>query len=189
MPLVGIYEQTPNRRREAVMVTDFQKRLREIREAKDRESAERRAEEDAKARDRFREIESRFDRRERLEGIIEEYARNFVGEVPSFSVRKSFFEGKYRIEVSGEDFVVDEAGTPRKQFSRIAFFLDPRPQAAAEGSLEVQCKKTVRSRDLESASVTVPPDDEGLEAFERFVEGQFFEFANAYFGAGSPSAS
>lgn len=169
------------------MVTDFQKRLREIREAKDREVRARQAEDLATAHDRFAAIEHRFDRREKIVKVVEEHADNFAAEVEAFSRSKSFFEGMYQLEVSGDEILLDEAGTLVKRFSRITFLLDPKPAGVSgvpdcDGeSVLVRCKKVVRNRDLESASHLVESPDESLDDFRRFVEEQFLEFADAYF--------
>ncbi|MFG0320696.1 MAG: hypothetical protein ACF8XB_25710 [Planctomycetota bacterium JB042] len=166
------------------MVTDFQKQLREIREAKDREKRAREEASMAATNDRLAALEVRFDRLEKMVRIVEEHADNFAAEVGTFSRSKSFFEGMYQIELSGEEVLIDEAGALSKRFSRISFLLDSAPSvvdADGKGAVLVRCKKTVWSRDLESTSHLVDAVDESLEAFRDFVREQFLDFAQAYF--------
>src|SRR5690606_20739376 len=165
------------------MVTDFQKQLREIREAKDLEARARRAVDQAAAHDRIAALEHRFDRRDKMVKVVEEHADNFAAEVEAFGRSKSFFEGMYQIELSGDEVVIDETGALSKTFSRITFLLDPGPAGAAKGrdGVLVRCKKTVRSRDVESTAPQVEADDETLERFREYVTQQFLDFAQAYF--------
>ncbi len=163
------------------MVTDFQDRLRQIREEKDRESQLKQAQHSAGDIDRIALLELRFDRRERIEKVIHESAESFLAELPSFTRSKSFFEGKYKIEVTGDDLMLDENSQLVKSFSRVMFLLDPN----ADGQIRIQCRKTAHNRDLESATHVVRDEPDALERFQVFVEDQFVSFANAYFSAGT----
>ncbi|MFH0944279.1 MAG: hypothetical protein V2A76_03700 [Planctomycetota bacterium] len=160
------------------MVTDFQDRLRQIREAKTRELEDQAASKPADSLDCPSVLELRIDHRERIEKVILDYAKRFISEVPAFSLSKSFFEGKYKIEVRCEDLLIRDGGQLRKGFSRITFLIDPE---ASHTALPVNCKKTVRSRDQEGASTGVEASDESREEFRGFVDDQFCEFASNYF--------
>jgi len=164
------------------MVTDFQKKLRELREAKDREVQARRAEDDAAKTDRIAVLEHRFDQREKIVRVVEDHADNFTAELDAFARSKSFFEGMYQIVVSGDELLLDDSGAVLKSFSRIAFLLDPRPAPDDEtgDSIHVRCKKTVRNRDLESSTHVVGDSESEHVAFQQFVEDEFFAFAGAY---------
>ena len=164
------------------MVTDFQKKLRELREAKDREVQARRAEDDAASSDRIAELEHRFDQRERIARVIEDHAENFTAELDTFALSKSFFEGMYQLAVSGDELLLDDSGAVVKSFSRIAFLLDPRAgdELEAGDTIHVRCKKTVRNRDLESSTHVVAEGEDAFDAFQSYVEDEFFGFANAY---------
>ena len=166
------------------MVTDFEERLRQIREAKHRESEQLKRDDVAHAGERHAELASRFDRREKVEKSLEHCAEKFIGLVPSFSKHKSFFEGMYKIEVHSDDLVVGDGGKVSKQFSRVTFLIDVQ---SPDGRIGVRCKKTVRNRDLESASFLIERGSEALEAFASFAEEQFIEFAGEYF-SGAPAA-
>lgn len=159
------------------MVTDFQDRLRQLRAEKDRETQEKR-EQDSSPEDRLSSFEVRFDHREKIEKVILGFGEKFLVEVPSFSLSKSFFEGKYKIELTCDDLLIDEQGHVDKYFSRITFFLDPSTWPVA---MELGCKKTVRNRDQESATLSVEATEESLASLQTFVEEQFFQFASTYF--------
>ena len=130
--------------------------------------------------------DQRFERREQLERSIEGLADKFISEVPGFERAKSLYEGKYKIEVASDEFLVDEEGVPRKLFSRIAFLLDTQLDHSHIG---VACKKTVRSRDLESTTFRVDIACDDVREFDDYAEKQFFDFADLYFASdASPSA-
>jgi hypothetical protein len=167
------------------MVTDFEERLRQIREAKSRESEANKRSQLERESERHAELATRFDRRERIENTILELADKFMEVVTTFQRTKSFFEGMYEIQISADEVVIGESGTMRKLFSRITFLIDTH---AHDGSIGVRCKKTVRNRDLESAQAMVDPSDDALVAFRGFADAQFIEFAGEYFaGSNSPA--
>lgn len=168
------------------MVTEFQERLRQIREEKDRESKQRREQDTVAEHERLARLELRFERRERIEKMIEGYGDKFIAEVPAFSRAKSFFEGKYKIEVHNDDLLLDAAGHLTKYFSRITFLLDTQPN---QGAIHIQCKKTVRNRDLDSTLSVLEMPAGALEAVEAFVEEQYVEFADAYFSSKAPKGA
>jgi len=167
------------------MVTDFEERLRQIREAKARETEQQRLQANELASERHAFLASRFDRREQVEKAIAEFGDKFMDVVPAFQRTKSFFEGMYKIEVSSDEVVVGDGGKVSKLFSRITFLIDTR---ATDGRIEVRCKKTVRNRDLESTTNTVDVTPDALEAFRKFADEQFIEFAGMYF-AGTSSVT
>lgn len=166
------------------MVTDFQDRLRQIREQRDRETRAKQEVEAAANQERRSAIEERFDRREKIEAVIDALAAKFIHEVGAFSRSKSFFEGKYKIEVGHEDLLVDEQGHPQKLFSRLAFLID----TTTPESIRVAVKKTVRNRDQESVQTEVGATPEAVAEFEQFSENQFFGFADLYFAGQSATA-
>jgi hypothetical protein len=167
------------------MVTDFQDKLRKIRESKSRESQERRAMDSMAHLEHYHRVEFRHDRRELIEQVIEEYGAKFMAELPSFSRSKSFFEGKYKIEFSNDDLRVGAEGSLDKFFSRITFLLDIPSDSDV---IHVRCKTIVLNQDLDSTATSVPFEGE-LEAFRKFSEEQFFQFADAYFTASPDTPS
>jgi hypothetical protein len=172
---------------EQPMVTDFEDRLRQIRESKNRESEEQRRQDSALSAERHAELAARFDRRENLERVIGEYADKFVALVSTFTRQKSFFEGMYKIELHSDDLLLGDAGKVTKLFSRIVFLIDTHD---TDGHMVVRCKKTVRNRDLESSMHALSRTEESFEAFSKFTEEQFLEFADAYFeGSAAPTPS
>ena len=92
------------------MVTDFQDRLRQIREEQDQAQRQARAAEAERELARASAVELRLERREQLEHVIDEYAQKFSGEVVGFVRTKSFFEGKYRIELHCDEVLFDAQG-------------------------------------------------------------------------------
>ncbi len=166
------------------MVTDFEERLRKIREEKSRESEAHKRHADELAHERQVQLADLFERREQLERAIEQYSDKFMEVVPAFTRTKSFFEGKYKVEVNSDEIVVGDNGRMGKLFSRVTFLLDTQ---SMDGRIVVRCKKTVRNRDLETTSTAVERSPEALETFQRYAEQQFIEFAGAYFD-GEPSA-
>jgi len=166
------------------MVTDFQDKLRKIRESRTRESQEKREASSVADVEHFSRVESRLLRREEIERTIAEYGEKFIAEVPSFTRSKSFFEGKYKIEFSCEDLRIAAEGAVGKFFSRITFLLDIQTETDL---IHVRCKKTVFNKDLESTTTTIAVADPEITDFRNFTEEQFFHFADAYFTA-SPDA-
>lgn len=167
------------------MVTDFEERLRQIREAKSRESAEQQRQSEEQSLERHLELENRFDRREQIEKAIEQYGDKFMEVVPAFARSKSFFEGMYKIEVSNDEVFVGDQGKVTKLFSRVTFLIDTQ---SPDGRIVVRCKKTVRNRDLESTMCRIERTPEALDEFRQFAEQQFFDFASSFF-SGRASAS
>lgn len=160
------------------MVTDFEDRLRQIRAERDRETRAKQEEVAAANQQRLTTIEQRFDRREKVEAVIIALAEKFIEEVQAFGRTKSFFEGKYKIEIAHDELIVDENGAPQKLFSRIAFLLDT---TATDGTITVAVKKTVRNRDQEAVHTSVGTTSASMDEFTKFTEEQFFGFADAYF--------
>lgn len=170
------------------MVTDFEDRLRQIREAKHRESEAQKRAQSALENERHVELANRIDRLEHVEAMLVELSDKFMEVVPTFQRSKSFFEGMYEIQVGSDEVVIGDGGLGegakmRKLFSRITFLLDTH---AADGRIGVRCKKTVRNRDLESTVANIEPAPTPLDPFRAFADEQFIEFAEAYF-AGSPT--
>jgi hypothetical protein len=166
------------------MVTDFEERLRQIREAKNRESEAQKRAQNALENERHVELANRMDRLAQVEATLVELSDKFMEVVPAFQRTKSFFEGMYEVQVGNDEVVIGENAKMRKLFSRITFLIDTH---AADGRIGIRCKKTVRNRDLESTVASIDPAPATLEGFRTFVDEQFIEFAGAFFGSATPA--
>jgi hypothetical protein len=113
-----------------------------------------------------------------VQGIIEEFIDRFLVELPAFARSKGFYEGKYCIAVMADELLVDRLGGMDKYFSRISFLLDP---CGEEETFMVQCKRTVRERDLETTRFSQSFLITDMSDVRLFVEQQFLEFAETYF--------
>jgi hypothetical protein len=119
-----------------------------------------------------------FEFRESIEAVIEEFVRNFQAEAPGFVLTRGFFEGKYMLALRLDEELVDAGGKAARYFSRLLFLLDPH---ANEDQFLMQCKKTIRNRDLESESRSGPMTTDAQSDFADFIEAQFLTFAEHYF--------
>jgi hypothetical protein len=166
------------------MSSAFKDKLRKIRDASVKRSEvqlRQRSEEDLQ---RSQRTVHAFEFREAIEAVIEEFARNLQGEVPGLVLTRGFFEGKYMLALRLEEELQDEQGRAHKTFSRLMFLLEPH---ADDDRFLMQAKKTVRNRDLESLSSAGLMNPDGQAEFARFVESQFLDFAESYFGETKPS--
>ena len=168
------------------MPSRFTDKLKAIRDACVTRSAEdaqvRKQAEAARSERTSRGIEFR----ERLETVIDEFTKSWQTEAPSFELKRGFFEGKYMLALRAGDEPDDGALSTDRAYSRLMFLLSPDLE---EDLLQLQCRKTIRDRDLDSASVTQPMTEVGLVALTNFVEAQFVEFAERYFAAkGNPTS-
>ena len=120
-----------------------------------------------------------FEFREALETVISDFFKNFQAEAPGFVLTRGFYEGKYMLSMRCEEELTDTSGHTSKYFSRLIFLLDPHVD---DRSFSIQAKKTIRNRDLESVSLNGAMGDGDQAAFASFVEAQFLEFAENYFG-------
>lgn len=125
-----------------------------------------------------------FEFRESVEAVIEDFVKNFQSEAPGFVLTRGFFEGKYMLALRLDEEMLDEDGAHGRYFSRVIFLLDPHVD---EKFFAIQTKKTIRNRDLETTSLTAEMSDKGRKEFATFVEAQFIEFAEQYFGEHSLS--
>lgn len=160
------------------MSNRFKQKLKQI-----RDDSLRRAEVSHKARteeDIFRSQKTvaAFEFRERVEAVIEDFVTNFRAEAAGFVLNRGFFEGKYMLAMRLDEELLDEDGKPGSYYSRLVFLLDPHSD---DGSFSVQCRKTIRNRDLETTSVSGLMDAEAQATYAKFVEQQFLTFAEAYF--------
>ena len=73
-----------------------------------------------------------------------------------------------------------DAANGRSSFSRLTIFMALDTEA---GQATLECRRTVRNRDLESDRVTVSMTAESLTGLEARIETWFLEFAEAYFGS------
>ncbi|RKY20347.1 MAG: hypothetical protein DRQ55_07885 [Planctomycetota bacterium] len=160
------------------MTSRFQDKLKEIRDAGVRRSEASHKERNLEDMARSQKTVAAFEYRERVEQTIEELVANFLGEVPGFVLSRGFFEGKYMLalrldEPSGD---LDEGA---HSYSRLMFLLAPHSE---DNSFEIQCRKTVRNRDVETQSHSGPMTLDGLPTHSAFIEEQFLGFARVYFG-------
>ena len=162
----------------APMSNRFKQKLKQI-----RDDSLRRAEVSHKARteeDLFRSQKTvaSFEFRERVEAVIEDFVTNFQAEAEGFVLTRGFFEGKYMLAMRLDEELVDESGKADSYYSRLVFLLDPHSD---DGSFSVECRKTIRNRDLETLSKTGHMDGADHDEYARFVEQMFVGFAEAYF--------
>jgi hypothetical protein len=120
-----------------------------------------------------------FEFREAIEAVIGDFVKNFQAEAPGFVLTRGFYEGKYMLAMRCDEELTDTSGRTAKYFSRLMFLLDPHVD---DRSFSIQAKKTIRNRDLESVAQRGQMGDGDQAAFAAFVEAQFLEFAESYFG-------
>jgi len=120
-----------------------------------------------------------FEFREAIETVIGDFVKNFQAEAPGFVLMRGFYEGKYMLAMRCDEELTDASGHTAKYFSRMLFLLDPHVE---QHSFSIQAKKTIRNRDLESVSRSGPMAEGEQQGFAGFVEAQFLEFAENYFG-------
>jgi hypothetical protein len=161
------------------MSSAFKDKLKKIRDASTKRSEiqiKLRSEEDLL---RSQKTVQAFEFRESIEAVIEDLVKNFQAEAPVFVLTRGFYEGKYMLALRSEEELVDPAGQAARYYSRLMFLLDPHVDQNCFG---IQAKKTIRNRDLESTSFRGHMADEDTAGFASFVEQQFLEFAESYFG-------
>jgi len=173
------------------MSNQFKARLKQIRDASERRSeASHRARSDEDL-ERSQKTFQGFEFREKVEAIIEELSTGFIAEASGFELSRGFYEGKYKLALRLEEPLTGNDGSTENYFSRLVFLLDPHTD---DDAIQVQCRKTIRNRDLEAATLGAHMVTEELATIEEFLEGQFVSFAEAYFDsseslrpAGAPS--
>ena len=161
------------------MSSAFKDKLKKIRDASTKRSEiqiKLRSEEDLL---RSQKTVQAFEFREAIEAVIEELVKNFQAEAPTFVLTRGFYEGKYMLALRAEEELVDASGRTARYFSRLMFLLDPQVD---ENSFAIQAKRTIRNRDMESTSFRGQMAAEDHEGFAGYVEQQFLEFAEYYFG-------
>lgn len=161
------------------MINQFKARLKQIRDA-----SERRTEASQKARSsedmqRSQKTFQGFEFREKVEAVIEELAEGFSGEAGGFELSRGFYESKYMLALRLDERLTSEDGDKGSYFSRIVFLLDPH---IADDSFEVECRKTIRNRDIETTSHAAHMVTDDLASIAGFLEDQFVAFAEGYFG-------
>lgn len=120
-----------------------------------------------------------FEFREAIEAVIGDFVKNFQAEAPCFQLTRGFYEGKYMLAMRCDEELTDASGRTSKYFSRLMFLLDPHVD---DRSFSIQSKKTIRNRDLESVAQRGEMGEGDHAVFASFVEAQFLEFAESYFG-------
>lgn len=120
-----------------------------------------------------------FEFREAIEAVIGDFVKNFQAEAPGFALTRGFYEGKYMLAMRCDEELTDAAGRTGKYYSRLMFLLDPHVD---DRSFSIQAKKTIRNRDLESVALRGQMGEGDQAPFAGFVEAQFLEFAESYFG-------
>jgi len=123
-----------------------------------------------------------FEFREGVEAVIEDFVKNFQSEAPGFVLTRGFFEGKYMLALRLDEELVNSEGRTGRYFSRLLFLLDPHPD---DDRFVMQCKKTIRNRDLETDAHSGHMTPESQAEFSGFIEAQFLDFAEHYFGESS----
>jgi hypothetical protein len=161
------------------MSSAFKDKLRKIRDASTKRSEiqiKLRSEEDLL---RSQKTVQAFEFREAIEAVIEDLVKNFQAEAPAFVLTRGFYEGKYMLALRSEEELVDTAGHAARYYSRLMFLLDPHVD---ENSFAIQSKKTIRNRDMESSAFRGQMSEQDQAGFATFVEQQFLDFAEHYFG-------
>lgn len=103
-------------------------------------------------------------------------------ELPSApKIARSFFDGRYQVELRFDEDLRDRQGNRTRRFSRMAFLISPD---AHQGRFTVESRATARSRDLESEAWMVDMGPEGLTSLEAFLETRVLAFAQRLFEAG-----
>ena len=179
-------DPSPNLTQAPPMTSRFQDKLKAIRDASSRQSVldlQMRSDEDLS---RSEKTVLGFEYREQVEAVIEEFVKNFQQEAPEFTLNRGFFEGKYMLALRCTGEAQQDSGKTERHFSRIMFLMSPQPEDARFG---LQCRKTIRNRDRDSAGTVADMTAEGLTTLGEFVEAQFLDFAAGYFGHASPSSS
>lgn len=93
-------------------------------------------------------------------------------------VARTVFDGRYQVFLRFEETLRDRDGQTLRAFSRVALLLEPK---ARDGRFSVECRSTVRSRDLSGDAVTVDMDAAGLERLRALFETRALAFAQHYF--------
>ena len=161
------------------MSSRFKDKLKQIRDASQKRSEISQKERSEEDLHRSEKTVRAFEFRERVEEVIEELVKNFQQEAPGFVLTRGFYEGKYMLALRLDEQLQDPAGQQDQYFSRVMFLLDPNSEDVSFG---VQCRKTIRNRDVETTSHRGPMDREQIGEFSDFIEAQFIAFAEAYFG-------
>ena len=161
------------------MTSRFRDKLKQIRDASQKRSAQSHRERTEEDIQRSQLTVAAFEFREQLEAVIDDFVANFHTEAPGFVLTRGFFEGKYMLALRLDEQLLDTEGRLDGYFSRLVFLLDPH---SATQDFGIQCRKTIRNRDLETTNDAAPMTDEGREQLSAFIEAQFLAFAEAYFG-------
>ncbi len=161
------------------MTNRFRDKLKQIRDASQKRSEASHKVRSAADIQRSLLTVAAFDYREQLESVIDDFVDNFLTEAPGFALTRGFFEGKYMLALRSDERLIDGDGQIGSYFSRLMFLLDPHSNDKTFG---IQCRKTIRNRDLETHSHATTMDDSGREELEQFIEAQFLGFAEGYFG-------
>lgn len=160
------------------MSTSFQDKLKEIRDAGTRRTAETRQARSRDDMERSRRTVESLEYREKVEAMIQALAANFGEEAPSFELQRGFYEGKYLLALRADETLFDEDGRSGHYYSRLVFLLSPDAQ---EGTFGLECRKTIRNRDGETQVLAEAMQADALPALEAFIERHFLAFATAYF--------
>jgi len=161
------------------MTSRFRDKLKQIRDASQKRSAQSHRERTEEDIHRSQQTVAAFEFREQLEVVIDEFVANFLTEAPGFTLTRGFFEGKYMLSLRLEEQLLDQNGHLDGYFSRLMFLLDPR---SAAREFAIQCRKTIRNKDMETTNLLSTMDPPGRTALGEFIEAQFLAFAEAYFG-------
>lgn len=171
------------------MASRFQDKLKEIRDASSRQSEALQKVRNSADLERSLKTVHGFEYREKVESVIEDLGTGFHEEAPGFELTRGFFEGKYMLALRHVEELVVAGERGHHAFSRISFLLAPHSE---DDTFEIQCRKTIRDRDLETQTLTVPMEESSFDALSLFIEEQFLVFAKGYFnenGAATPPSA
>jgi hypothetical protein len=161
------------------MSNQFKTRLKQIRDASERRTVASQKARSCEDMERSQKTFQGFEFREKVEAIIDELSEGFSAEADGFELSRGFYESKYMLALRLEEELTDLEGDKGNYFSRIVFLLDPH---IADNAFEVQCRKTIRNRDLETTSHEAHMVTDDLASIAGFLEDQFVAFAEGYFG-------
>ena len=158
------------------MNTTFPTRLAAIRKDADRRTAEA----------QVRRVEAVLERsddwirscsfRDQLQKLVADRVAELAEAAPGFVLSKSCFDGRYMLAARQVDH---DAGS-ESSFSRLTILMALDTES---GQATLECRRTVRNRDLPADRLAVPLTPESLAGLDARIEAWFVEFAEASFAS------
>jgi len=158
------------------MNTTFPTRLAAIRKDADRRQAEAQSRRVEAVLERSEDWIRTCGFRDELQQSVADRVAELAVAAPGFVLSQSCFDGRYMLAARQ---VESESGT-EASFSRLTILMALDTES---GEATLECRRTVRNRDLATDRVTVPLTDQSLAKLEGRIEAWFVEFAEAWFGA------